>query len=215
MKESGRLSYEVTSKDGLTLEVRQNPLAGGGFVRTYTDITELKAIQADLHRAKDVAEAATEAKANFLATMSHEIRTPMTGVLGTVDLLRQTQLDTEQTHLLQTISDSGQSLLTIINDILDFSKVEAGKLTLEKVAFSLSHVLEESAEIISPQVTGKGLRLLTDVDPALPAVVLRDPVRVRQILINLLGNAIKFTERGEVVMCAVPVAAGGGAFHGT
>jgi signal transduction histidine kinase/CheY-like chemotaxis protein/HPt (histidine-containing phosphotransfer) domain-containing protein len=148
------------------------------------------------------AKAAAVSKADFLAAMSHEIRTPMNGVIGMVDLLRQTKLDDDQKQMLQTVNDSGQSLLTIINDILDFSKIEAGKLDLESIPVSLTDVVEGSAQTIAVNATKKGLRLITYVDPELPQFVTGDPVRIRQIIINLGGNAIKFTEEGTVVIRA-------------
>ena len=163
----------------------------------------------DLRHARDRAESASIAKANFLATMSHEIRTPMNGVIGMTDLLLQSSVDKEQKQMLQTINDCGQSLLTIINDILDFSKIEAGKLDLEYISISLTDIVEGSAQAIAHNAAIKGLRLLTFIDPALPRFVTGDPVRLRQILINLGGNAIKFSEKGKVVIRADRVAGGG------
>ncbi|MBT7953074.1 MAG: PAS domain S-box protein [Gammaproteobacteria bacterium] len=194
--------FELTRADGHVIEVTQSPLTSGGFVRTYSDITDRKLMEKDIREAKDAAEVATEAKATFLASMSHEIRTPMNGIIGMVDLLRQTQLKGEQKQMLQTIGDSGQSLLTIINDILDFSKIEAGKMDLEPIPLSLLDVVEGSAQTIAVNATKKGLRLITYIDPELPQFVTGDPVRIRQIIINLGGNAIKFTEEGLVVIRA-------------
>jgi len=173
-----------------------------GICGISTNITEQKQLQRELTQSKQAAESSTEAKASFLAAMSHEIRTPMNGVIGMVDLLRQTELDGDQKQMLQTISNSGQSLLTIINDILDFSKIEAGKMDLETIPFMLLDVVEGSAQTIAPNAQRKGVRLITYVDPELPQFLSGDPVRIRQILINLGGNAIKFTEEGEVVIRA-------------
>ncbi len=148
----------------------------------------------ELRIARDVAESATRAKDLFLAAMSHEIRTPMNGVVGMIDLLVRTEMDDDQRDMLATVRDSAFSLLHIIDDILDFSKIEAGKLTLETIPISIRDMVEGVAETLAPNARKKGLQLLTFVDPAIPPSVTGDPVRIRQILFNLGGNAIKFTE---------------------
>lgn len=170
----------------------------GRMLGVMIDITDLKDLEAQLRVAKEAAETAAAAKANFLASMSHEIRTPMNAVIGMVDLLRQTEMDDDQMHMLQTVSDSGQSLLTIINDILDFSKIEAGRLELEQIPLQLAELVEGSAQTVAVNARAKGVRLITYIDPELPQFVFGDQVRIRQILINLMGNAIKFTDQGGV-----------------
>ncbi|MEK9726150.1 MAG: histidine kinase dimerization/phospho-acceptor domain-containing protein, partial [Rhodospirillaceae bacterium] len=135
-----------------------------------------------MREARKLAEAATRAKATFLATMSHEIRTPMNGIVGMVDLLAQTELDADQREMMATIRDSAFALLTIINDILDSSKIEAGKLDLESIPLSVCDVVEGTAETLAPNALAKGLEVHAYVDPAVPVSVLCDPVRLRQIL---------------------------------
>jgi two-component system, sensor histidine kinase and response regulator len=182
----------------------------GGWVGTLADITAEAGAEAAMSEARDRATEASRLKSDFLANMSHEIRTPMNGVLGMADLLLETGLDTRQRDYAQTVRNSGEALLTIINDILDFSKVEAGKLEIEEIDFDLHHTIDDVVDLLAVPAQTKGLELVAVIERSLPEVIRGDPGRIRQILTNLIGNAIKFTQSGEIVLRVTEVAAGVG-----
>jgi two-component system, sensor histidine kinase and response regulator len=171
-----------------------------GWVGTFADITAEAGAEAAMSDARDKATEASRFKSDFLANMSHEIRTPMNGIIGMTDLLIETDLDPRQRDYAQTVRNSGEALLTIINDILDFSKVEAGKLEIEDIDFDVRTVVDGVVDLLAGQAQTKGLELVVVVESSVPALVSGDPGRVRQVLTNLIGNAIKFTQSGEIVV---------------
>lgn len=205
----GMQSYEaaVHSKDGLIHNtvyrkavLTRSDGSVSGLLGVIVDITERKRAEVEVLRAKEAAEAASRAKSDFLANMSHEIRTPMNGVIGMTDLALETALTSEQREYLTIAKSSAESLLTIINDILDFSKIEAGKLLVEEISFDLYRLIAEVLKPLALRAHEKGIELLSEILQDVPRYVKGDPSRIRQVLVNLVGNAIKFTDNGEIAL---------------
>ncbi|HEX9461225.1 MAG TPA: PAS-domain containing protein [Alphaproteobacteria bacterium] len=218
--------FERKRPNGQVIEIRRTPLTGGGFVTTYIDVTaarrrerdledararlehqaselavtaeKLNAARIEAERARVAADAANRAKTDFLANMSHEIRTPMNGIIGMNSLLLETPLTEEQRQFANTVRDSAEALLAILNDILDIAKLEAGRIDLETIDFDLHNVVESAIELMSSRAREKKIDIGAYIDPAVPQHYSGDPTRIRQVLLNLLGNAIKFTDQGCV-----------------
>jgi len=207
---AGTKRFLLTKKVAQRLPSGQQVLIGIIF-----DITARKEIETRLREAKEAAERANQAKSLFLSTMTHELRTPMNGVLGVTSLLLDTRLDDEQLGLVNTIRASGNALLAVINQILDFSKIEAEKLELEETSFDLGPMIEETLDLVAPQATEKGLTLAYFIAKDVPARLRQDVARLRQILANLIGNAVKFTQAGEITITvsAQPAEQGGYQLH--
>ena len=210
MRSEKSVDFEHRVADNRWLRIIDKETPDGGRVGLRIDVTATREQQAALENARAEAEAAVRAKSAFLANMSHEIRTPMNGVVGMAELLCDTPLSEEQRLFADTIRSSGEALLVIINDILDYSKIEAERLTLHPEPFDLERVIHEIAMLLQPKARAKGVDLLIDFDMFLPTRFVGDPGRLRQVLTNLMGNAVKFTDQGHVLIRVVGIEADAG-----
>src|SRR5262245_22013188 len=199
--------YRVLKPDGQVCWVRESVRVSRSDDRAallldgvVTDVTAWRNHEAELRSAKDAAEAANRAKSEFLANMSHEIRTPLNGILGMADLAMRTANAAEQRCYLDSLQSSAQSLLTVIHDILDFSKIEAGRLDLEESPFSLRETIADALTVLAVRAHQKGLELSCHIRPQAPDALIGDAARLRQVVVNLVGNAVKFTKAGEIVV---------------
>ena len=202
---TAQTEIEQQLSDGRWLRIYERETRDGGRVGLRVDITQIKQVQENLKEAINRAEAASRAKSAFLANMSHEIRTPMNGIVGMADLMLDTDLSEDQKLFADTIRSSGEALLVIINDILDYSKIEADKITLNAEEFDLERAVHDVAMLLQPTAREKGLSLLVDYDMFLPTSFVGDAGRIRQILTNLMGNAVKFTVEGHVLVRVVGI----------
>jgi signal transduction histidine kinase/ActR/RegA family two-component response regulator len=202
---------ELITPFGEIMQVVETPLSFGGKVLVGADITPLRARERELRKARKEAEAANEAKSAFIANISHEIRTPLNGILGMAQLLASSNLDADQRDQIETILDSGKTLMAILNDVLDLSKIEAGRFDISPIDNDLGHLLRRLNKLWAPRAEEKGLNLTLSVDGGLAPFLRFDPVRVRQCISNLVSNAIKFTDSGSVTISAsaLPVDEGG------
>jgi signal transduction histidine kinase/ActR/RegA family two-component response regulator len=194
--------YERTRANGTVLEIRTTVLPDGSVVRTFTDITQQKRAERELATARDAAEAGARARTEFLAVMSHEIRTPMNGIVGACGLLNDMPLGAEQREYVNTIRDCGNHLLLLIQDILDLSRLDAGRLDLEEIAFDPGALIQNTIEMLGGQARAKGLFLSCHTEGEVSGQVVGDPSRLRQILLNLIGNGLKFTDAGGVAVAS-------------